>query len=339
MDDKIIVKLKLMNGSLIKELVIYESGLVKDNNFDVKKIDVIEDIIEYLDNATQTELEKSSFDDKCEVEYKNRIYNSGTIYSNIELMIRNNCSLKEMNAKKIEIRVKEEQKKEEKIKKEKQIAENKAKVIDFYNNRIQLNIDTLKDESIREFESINFSLKKKDEFAIGESRVLSKYIDIADGLDYPKELEFLAQINLSDLSKFDNSGLLPKTGFLYFFQGPMIDDTYYECGKVIYSDEKNIVRKNAFIYNDDMVLELGIDNINIKRDIYSDENEKENKIFGIYSDPQLNENEILKVSNKYLVLLQLGWDIYDEGVISFLISREDLINKDFSKIIYTYSQT
>ena len=62
----------------------------------------------------------------------------------------------------------------------------------------------------------------------------------------------MAQINLCDLSNYDNGGLLPNTGNLYFFQGPMIDNTYYECGKVICPD-----------------------------------NEKENKIFGIYMVKEL----------------------------------------------------
>lgn len=84
---------------------------------------------------------------------------------------------------------------------------------------------------------------------------------------------------------------------------------------------------------------MGIDNIKYKIDSYSSENEKENKIFGIYSDPQLNELDILKVSNEYIILLQLGWDIYGEGVITFLIKETDLKNKNFNNIIYTYSQT
>ena len=222
----------------------------------------------------------------------------------------------------------------------KTISENKAKVLDIYNNRIQLDISNLSDDvSKKEYEAIKFDLETKERFNIGESRVLSKYIDIPEKLDYPKELEFLAQINLNELSKYDNSNLLPKTGNLYFFQGPMIDGTYYECGKVIYSDDNNLVRKNTFVYDDDMILEFGINNITIKQETYSEDNENDNKIFGIYSNPQLNENDVLKVSNEYLVLLQLGYDIYGEGVITFLIKKEDLIKKDFSKVIYTYSQT
>lgn len=117
----------------------------------------------------------------------------------------------------------------------------------------------------------------------------------------------------------------------------MIDDKYYECGKVIYSDDSNLIRKEVFIYNKEIDLELGISNIKSKIDKYSSDNDMDNKIMGIYSDPQLNESDILKVSNEYIVLLQLGYDIYGEGVITFLIKEDDLKNKIFDNVIYAYS--
>ncbi len=339
MNDKEIVKLKLTNGHLTKTITVYESGIVKASDTDYKKIDIVDDIIKYLDIIKQEGYEKSALDDRCEIEYENEIYNSGVVYSNIELMIRNNCSLDNINNQNNSIRLKEKEKQQALDEKKRKIADNRSKIIDIYNNRLQLDIANLSDASVKSFEAIKFTLKKKDKFDIGESRVLSRYIDIPENVEFPNELEFLAQINLNELSKCDNKNILPKKGNLYFFQGPVIDETYYECGKVLYSDDNNLVRKDAFVYNDDMVLELGINNITTIQETYSEDNEKDNKIFGIYSDPQLAEKDILKVSNEYLVLLQLGWDIYGEGVITFLIKEEDLIKKDFSKVIYTYSQT
>ena len=341
MKDREIVKARFINGAFTKTIVVYESGLVKENNVDYKKIDIADDIVKYLNYVKQHGFEKSKLDDRCKIEYANEIYNSGIVYSTIELMIRNNCPLEVINTQNENTRINEKEQKKELDKKLKVIAENKSKILDFCKNRPRLDITSLSNNDIntKRFEAIKFSLKQKESFDIGETRILSKYIDVPEGLKYPNELEFLAQINLSDLSKYDNSGLLPKTGNLYFFQGPMIDGTYFECGKVIYSDDDNLVRKNVFVYDNDMILELGIDDVIVKQDVYSENNDKENKIFGIYSDPQLTEKDIIKVSNKYLILLQLGWDIYGEGVITFLISENDLINKDFSKVIYTYSQT
>lgn len=78
-----------------------------------------------------------------------------------------------------------------------------------------------------------------------------------------KPLEFLAQLDMSLVSKYDESGLLPKTGYLYFF----IDFDYpggYEAGdngygKVLYYDvdKSYLTRKtNEYIeagYEEDYV--------------------------------------------------------------------------------------
>lgn len=53
----------------------------------------------------------------------------------------------------------------------------------------------------------------------------------------------------------------------------------------------------------------------------------------------MNENDIKKVSKKYIVLLQLGTDIYGDDITTFLILEDDLRNKNFENIIYMYSQT
>lgn len=336
-----IIKMEMQNGSLVKKITIYESGIVEINNAKTtKKIDVVYDIIKYIETIKKYGFEKSVFDKVCKVEYDGVIYNSGIVYSNIELMIRNNQDIQTINESNKNIRIKQKKEQEERRKKQKNIEQNKNKIIEFYNNRNILDVTTIAENINNDtFDSINFTLIKKEHFALGESRVLSKYIDISNNVEYPKELQFLAQINLSEFSKYDKKNLLPSTGNLYFFQGPMINDEYYECGKVIYSEDSELTRKKVFIYNEDLDLELGIDNIKYKIDSYSSENEKENKIFGIYSDPQLNELDILKVSNEYIILLQLGWDIYGEGVITFLIKETDLKNKNFNNIIYTYSQT
>lgn len=341
MDDKIIVIIRMKNNSFVNTMSVYESGIVKARNETIiKKINIVNDIVNYIENTKKHGFEKSNFDDKCEVEYNGVIYNSGIMYSNIELMIRNNQNIEAINKVKNKTRIKQKHEQNIKEQKEETIKKNKNKIIEIYNNRNVLDIESLpENKNIITFESINFSLSKKNSFKLGESRVLSKYIDIPDNVEYPEELEFLAQINLNEFSKYDKNGILPSSGSLYFFQGSMIDDKYYECGKVIYSDDSNFIRKEVFIYNEEMDLELGINDIKSKIDKYSADNDIENKIMGIYSDPQMNESDILKVSNEYIILLQLGNDIYGEGVITFLIKENDLKNKIFDNVIYTYSQT
>ena len=152
----------------------------------------------------------------------------------------------------------------------------------------------------------------------------------------------------------DCSSDLCKDGMLYFFQSPFnIDNHYYDFGKVIYSDNMNLVRKNLSTINKDMILNYSLKDIcNIKekfsdryyedegRTIYSGfKNQELNKIYGFYTDCQMQEEEIKKVSKKYIVLLQIGSELYGEGVTTFLITEEDLKNKNFNNIIYKYVQS
>ena len=53
----------------------------------------------------------------------------------------------------------------------------------------------------------------------------------------------------------------------------------------------------------------------------------------------MNDIDIKKVSSKYVVLLQLGTDIYGEGVTTYLIEEDDLKNKNFNNVIYMYVQS
>lgn len=203
---------------------------------------------------------------------------------------------------------------------------------------------------------ITFKLKENSTFKLGESRFFSDTIDLPNDIEIPEGLQFIGQINLSEISKYDALGLLPKTGMLYFFQSSLeVTNHYNEFGKVIYSENMDLKRKSIDINksNEFMVRNFSLENINKSTEKFQDryveydgfveydyfKGEELNKIYGFYSSCQMEDEDIIKVSNRYIVLLQLGADIYGEGVTTFMISEEDLKNKNFDNIIFTYVQS
>jgi len=198
-----------------------------------------------------------------------------------------------------------------------------------------------------------FELEENSSFELGASRFFSDTIDIADDIEIPKALEFVGQLNLEELAPYHSNNLLPKSGILYFFQSPIfVEDHYYKHGKVIYSNNSNLKRKPIEVPKDNQEVYVNFSLNHIKSDIEKFDNryngnmeynsfkgEELNKIFGFYTDCQMDEEDIRKVSQKYIVLLQLGSDVYGEGVTSYLITEEDLKKKNFDNIIYTYVQS
>ena len=215
---------------------------------------------------------------------------------------------------------------------------------------VDINIDD-------EREIISFKIVENSTFELGESRFFSDTIDVAESVELPLGLDFVGQVNLSDVSKYDNKGLLPKDGMLYFFQSSFdqINGKFYEFGKVIYSNDMNLVRKQIEVTdnNKHMMLNFSMNDISNEKEYFSKRykmydgeleyssfaGEELNKIYGFYTDCQMDEEEIKQVSKKYIVLLQLGCDVYGEGVTTFLITEEDLRNRNFDKVIFTYVQS
>lgn len=208
----------------------------------------------------------------------------------------------------------------------------------------------------KEREIITFNLKENSTFKLGESRFFSDTIDLPDDIEMPKGLEFVGQINLSEIIKYDALNLLPKKGMLYFFQSPLeIAGHHYEFGKVIYSENMDLKRKQIEVNesNEFLIRNFSLENINKSTEKFQDryceydgcveydyfKGEELNKIYGFYSSCQMDDDEIMKVSEKYIILLQLGSDIYGEGVTTFMISEDDLRNKNFDNIIFTYVQS
>ena len=79
-------------------------------------------------------------------------------------------------------------------------------------NKIYQCLSTIIDER----NIISFDLIHKSNFQIGETRFFSEDIDINESIEFPNYLEFVGQINLEGISKYDENNLLPKKGMLYF---------------------------------------------------------------------------------------------------------------------------
>ena len=85
----------------------------------------------------------------------------------------------------------------------------------------------------------NYTKHTEVQIPIGHSRYGGPVVDLPPGIDYPKDLFFAAQLDLSKFSPFDKSGLLPASGQLLFFAN-IRNDT----GNVFYADtpNENLVR-------------------------------------------------------------------------------------------------
>lgn len=199
------------------------------------------------------------------------------------------------------------------------------------------------------------------EIPLGHSRYGGPIVDLPPGIDYPEELRFAGQLDLSVLSPFDKSGLLPGTGQLIFFA-----DIVNETGKVIYADIPNesLIRITKE-HKDNFFMGILITNLYSDTESFSerfreaeDEWEKEyanengkvwdhfagsekSKIFGIYTHCQYGQEEVEKITlSDKLLLLQIGENGFnDEGVFSVLIGKQDLIERNFDNCEFFWGQS
>lgn len=195
---------------------------------------------------------------------------------------------------------------------------------------------------------------------LGHSRYGGPIIDFPPGLDLPVGLCFAAQLDLQKFSPFDGSGLLPKSGQLYFFA-----DIRNDTGKVIYVDiSNNELIRHIKEHEDDFFAGRLVDKIYVDTETlyerlrepeehemeYVNKNGKvwdefagneKSKIFGIFTHCQYTQEEIEEIvfSDK-VVLLQVGEnDFNDEGVFSVLIDVNDLRRRVFDNCNFYWGQT
>lgn len=199
------------------------------------------------------------------------------------------------------------------------------------------------------------------QISLGQSRYGGAVLDLPKGLEHPDNLRFVGQFDLSVISPFDKTGLLPKTGQLIFFA-----DILNDSGRVIYADVPNeslirVIKE----HRDNFFLGVLVDKFFSDSETFSSrfrepEGEWEkahvnkdgkiwdyfagiekSKIFGIYTHCQLGQREIEEItfSNK-LLLLQVGENGFnDEGVFSVLIDKDDLKNRNFNNCEFAWGQS
>jgi hypothetical protein len=199
------------------------------------------------------------------------------------------------------------------------------------------------------------------EIALGQSRYGGPVLDLPAGIDHPDNMRFAGQFDLSKFSPFDESGLLPKTGQLILFA-----DLLTDTGKVIYADVPNesltrvIQEHDGPFFLGVLVDKIFADTENFTERFRDPEDEwdkehanedgklwdhfggnKRSKIFGIYTHCQYEQDEIERITfSDKILLLQVGENGFnDEGVLSVLIDRQDLINKNFDDCEFTWGQS
>lgn len=188
---------------------------------------------------------------------------------------------------------------------------------------------------------------------MGKSRIGGPVVDLPPSIDYPKNMYFAGQFNLQELSKYDDKGYLPKTGFLYVF----VDDDLE--GKVIYADcevnsLKRVIKEHeGTLFDGCLIADYRVETESVT-ERYDEEWAKDGeelgwnyfagfektKFFGMYNNCQLEEEEILEImSSTQVLLLQIGEEFTVDGILNVLIEEEDLKNKNFNNCIVEWSQS
>ncbi|MBE8715535.1 DUF1963 domain-containing protein [Sphingobacterium hungaricum] len=205
----------------------------------------------------------------------------------------------------------------------------------------------------------NYVKHTEIEIPLGHSRYGGPVVDLPNGVEYPQDLQFAGQLDLSKFSAFDKSGLLPKTGQLIFFA-----DLMEEKGKVIYADVPNeklvrITREHednfySGVLVDQIIAETETLEERFKEPEYDDEDVDEDgqvwdyflgteksKIFGIYTHCQYSQEEIEEITfSDTILLLQIGENGFnDDGVFSVTIPKEDLKNLNFENCKFEWGQS
>ncbi len=163
--------------------------------------------------------------------------------------------------------------------------------------------------------------------------------DVAEGFEWPAvinskncyDLDFLCQINLSQLADLDKDGILPNSGILYFFY-----DFYKSNGDV---DDKNSARlvysNSKQLFTLTMVDDEGVDcalctpkALSFSRLVNS--GEKPNISIPLTTDIEQGYTALFCISSFKIQNSTLHFT--DIGKLYFLIKTEKLAERDFSDV-------
>lgn len=180
---------------------------------------------------------------------------------------------------------------------------------------------------------ILFDTRLNHNLSIGSSKIGGSP-DLPDSIEYPKNLNFAAQINISkDISKFQKFNLT--SGILYFFCCEKNIHNSIDHGKVIYYDgDQSLLKPTSYPakyvpFEAKPIEILSLNYTNFAK--YSDRGFFEDltrKITNNQWSEFLGTNYMKK--GKEMVIL---FDILIEYHVYFLISKKNLMKKDFSKVI------
>ena len=156
-----------------------------------------------------------------------------------------------------------------------------------------------------------------------------------DGEEY--HLNFLCQIDCAEASKHDKDGMLPKTGMLYFFYD--LYDHYARNCAVLYYDG-DLSELTPHFLTDDEGLELFTRQaFHVELLLSSDADMEGSFLLGTPSDPEQmgrgegldDDEQLLLEVDSYIGSHDLNFG-GDCGMLCYIIKKDDLKNKDFSKV-------
>ena len=174
-----------------------------------------------------------------------------------------------------------------------------------------------------------------------EVPVRDEYVD-EDGKDavdeYDDPLTFICQIRCSDLASLDPKGLLPHEGMLYFFaaldyylgnldaiSSPGMGEWEAPYFKVLYAPDIKELHTHKILFEDGSPVGLPAESITFT---FESEPEYSTRLLG---EPYIEE--VREAMPGMLSLLQIDesddWNLrfYDCGMLNFLISKDDLLNR------------
>ncbi len=191
---------------------------------------------------------------------------------------------------------------------------------------------------------------------IGENLIGGCIVDLPPELSSPSNLSFVAQLNLNEISKLDESGKLPIEGFLYFFYG--VDEVTREEKALVHYYDGCVESLSRYVteHNEQFSTSTTVACFSIAKDDISElftiddvdglltwnwfYGMNETKLLGIHSNPQLSENEMKdQLKSNKILLLQIGENYTHEGTLSFFIDKDDLAKRKFHNCEAVWAQT